>query len=231
MADPDPGYKTFAAVNTVDARMESAPIDFYKELDPSILKDRTALVTGGASGIGLTIATALAGAGARVPLVDINEDNGTKAASTLQTQNLKAEFIQTDVTSWESQAAAFAHAASASPSNTVDNVVTAAGVRTQFAFLPPPTSGSAPQKPPTACLDVNLMGTYYTTTLACHYFTLSPPHPAEQLLFISSMAGYNQSKSNILSADYASSKFGVRGLFHQFRRPELGPERVGGSEI
>ena len=214
--------------------MESVPIDFSKQLDPSFLKDRSAVVTGGASGIGLAIATALAEAGVYVTLADINEGNGSKAAESLRARGLRAVFVQTDVTSWEAQVATFDQAVTSSSTKTVDVVVSAAGIRTQFAYMGDPASlpdHSTPQKPPTGTLDINLTGTYYTMALAQHYFARSPPHPAKQMLFISSMAGYNQSKSPVVSADYAASKFGVRGLFHQVRRPELGPSRFGGARF
>ena len=211
--------------------MDSVPIDFSKPLDASILNGKTAVVTGGVSGIGFAIATALAEAGAWVTLADINDKDGEKAAATLTTRDLEANFVKTDVTSWEDQVNAFVGAASSSPEETVDIVVSAAGIRTKLAEMPPASASDEPQKPPTAVLDINLTGTYYTMVLATHYFVNSPPNPAKQMLFISSMAGYNQSKSPRISADYTASKFGVRGLFHQVRRPEVAASHFGGARF
>lgn len=55
--------------------------------------DRIALVTGGASGIGLACAKALAAAGHRVALVDRNQEAGEAAA-----EDLGALFLQADLT-------------------------------------------------------------------------------------------------------------------------------------
>ncbi|KAK3713962.1 hypothetical protein LTR37_008212 [Vermiconidia calcicola] len=214
----------------------STPIDFARQLDPSILKGRTALVTGGASGIGLSIVTALAEVGAHVTLVDIDASKGASVTETLKAQGLHVIFAEADVTSWESQAKAFQRALRISPQQTIDIVVAAAGIRTQYASCFPveselATEKSEPKRPPTATIDVNLTGTYFTMSLAQHYFARSPPHPAKQMLFIASMAAYNQSTDPALSFDYSASKFGVRGLFHQVRRPELAATRFGGARF
>lgn len=69
------------------------------------LKGKTALVTGGARGLGLAMAQALVAAGASVMLGDILEAEGKDAAKGLQG---KASFVRLDVTSEESWQAAIA---------------------------------------------------------------------------------------------------------------------------
>jgi 2-hydroxycyclohexanecarboxyl-CoA dehydrogenase len=61
-------------------------------------KGKTAVVTGAASGIGRATAEALALAGARVVLGDINEEGGEAAAGALQVRGADVHFIRLDVT-------------------------------------------------------------------------------------------------------------------------------------
>jgi 2-hydroxycyclohexanecarboxyl-CoA dehydrogenase len=62
------------------------------------LKDKTAVVTGAASGIGRATAETLAAEGAYVFLGDIDEEKGRAAAAALRKQGRGAEFIRLDVT-------------------------------------------------------------------------------------------------------------------------------------
>jgi NAD(P)-dependent dehydrogenase (short-subunit alcohol dehydrogenase family) len=63
------------------------------------LQGRVALITGGASGIGLGIASRLAEAGAVVALLDIDQAEGQEAARGLQQRGFRASFYACDVTS------------------------------------------------------------------------------------------------------------------------------------
>lgn len=67
-----------------------------------------AIVTGGASGLGLASATALAEAGARVAIFDLNEEKGETVAA-----DLDGVFCKVDIMSPESVAAGFAKARAA----------------------------------------------------------------------------------------------------------------------
>jgi 2-hydroxycyclohexanecarboxyl-CoA dehydrogenase len=62
------------------------------------LENRTALITGAASGIGRATAQAYAEAGARVLLADIDEAGGAKAAAELRAGGYKVEFLPVDMT-------------------------------------------------------------------------------------------------------------------------------------
>ncbi len=61
------------------------------------LKDRIAIVTGGGSGFGEGIATAFAGAGARVVVADIDEAAGRRVAGAITGGGGRAESVATDV--------------------------------------------------------------------------------------------------------------------------------------
>jgi NAD(P)-dependent dehydrogenase (short-subunit alcohol dehydrogenase family) len=69
------------------------------------LTGRRAVITGGAQGLGLAIATSLVTAGARVVLADRADDNGIRAADELKAAGHDARFVHLDVTQesdWES---------------------------------------------------------------------------------------------------------------------------------
>jgi 2-deoxy-D-gluconate 3-dehydrogenase len=61
------------------------------------LSSKTALVTGGAMGIGLGIVNRLAEAGANVVIADINQEAGEAAVSDLNSRSFKTAFVKADV--------------------------------------------------------------------------------------------------------------------------------------
>lgn len=69
------------------------------------LKDKTAVVTGGASGIGRATAITLAEAGAYVLIGDVDENGGKAAAAEIREKGGRADFIRLDVTNMDSIAA------------------------------------------------------------------------------------------------------------------------------
>jgi NAD(P)-dependent dehydrogenase (short-subunit alcohol dehydrogenase family) len=66
------------------------------------LAGKVALVTGGASGIGVGIATLLAEAGAKVVIADINDENARRQARTLTESGHSAGAVKIDLASEES---------------------------------------------------------------------------------------------------------------------------------
>ncbi|TLF55500.1 SDR family NAD(P)-dependent oxidoreductase, partial [Bacillus spizizenii] len=58
---------------------------------------KTAIITGGASGLGLATANRLAQEGVNISVVDVNEEAGAKAVEQLKGQGVDAIFVKADV--------------------------------------------------------------------------------------------------------------------------------------
>lgn len=65
------------------------------------LQDKVAIITGGVSGIGAETAKLFASEGAKLVLVDMNEEKGNAFESELKSNGAEAIFIQADVTDEE----------------------------------------------------------------------------------------------------------------------------------
>lgn len=65
------------------------------------LQDKVAVITGGVSGIGAATASLFAAEGAKLVLVDFNEEKGTAFEAELKSQGTEAVFVKADVTSEE----------------------------------------------------------------------------------------------------------------------------------
>ena len=72
------------------------------------LKDKVALVTGGASGIGLAISKRLAEEGMAVGVLDLNKDAAAAAVEQIRAAGGKADFEVVDITDYEAVKAAVA---------------------------------------------------------------------------------------------------------------------------
>lgn len=197
------------------------PVDFTRTVDPSTLRGKTAIVTGGASGIGLGIAEALASHGVKVGILDISVAAGERVSSELRQKGHEVLFVKTDVSSWEQQAAGFKKILQWAGETGLDIVVAAAGIQaTDMRKSIVPQDDGEPPKPESKVLDVNLTGVWWTTNLALFYFNKlhkakTSFHP--QLLLMSSLAGYAPPP---FDADYAAAKHGVRGLWKSIRTPD-----------
>lgn len=65
------------------------------------LQDKVAVITGGVSGIGAATAHLFAAEGAKLVLVDMNEEKGAEIEKELKAQGAEAIFVRADVTSEE----------------------------------------------------------------------------------------------------------------------------------
>jgi NAD(P)-dependent dehydrogenase (short-subunit alcohol dehydrogenase family) len=128
---------------------------------------KVAIITGGASGIGLEVAKSFAIKGWKVHIFDLNEKTGKQAEAEIH----NATFTVVDVASYESLASGFD--AVFRSEGTVDFVFANAGL---YELSDPyATVDRLPPPPPVStCLDVNLHGVINTSYLAQHYFRASP---------------------------------------------------------
>lgn len=90
------------------------------------LRDKSAIVTGGAMGIGLGIARRLGEAGASVVIADIDEESALESAKTLEADGLRAIGLRTDVSD-EADVHAAIHAANTA-FGSLDILVNNAGI-------------------------------------------------------------------------------------------------------
>jgi len=99
-------------------------------------QDKTALVTGGASGIGKATALQLARGGARVICADINESAGQALVEEAKRTNFAIEFEKIDLTDSASVRRCAAAVIARHP--TIDILVNAAGFSAIYPFLDTP---------------------------------------------------------------------------------------------
>ncbi|KAL4954126.1 hypothetical protein BDW69DRAFT_183806 [Aspergillus filifer] len=189
--------------------------------DPSHLAGLSILLTGGASGLGLSTATYLAQSGAIVTIADIQD--GTGIASDLTAQGYTVQYVHCDITNWESLTSAFRAALQFSPTKSLDAVAAFAGVDNTGHLVDFVTGtdvsidGPAPPIPDLTPIEVNLKGTFYTAALALHYLRLPSPlslSRSKSLSIVTSLAGY---VDDTHSTPYTASKYGSRGLFRGIR--------------
>lgn len=177
-----------------------------------------ALVTGGASGLGLATAARLASAGARALLVDLDEDSGVRAANAIH----DAGFIQCDVR----DAGAVEHAVEEAyeVAGRIDVLVNAAGVGTAarvvgrdgvlfdlelFAFT----------------IGVNLVGAFDVLRHVAGKMTQNEPGPTGERGVIVNVASVAAFDGQIGQAAYSASKGGIVGLTLPVAR-ELGAHGI-----
>lgn len=184
----------------------TAKVDFSADLDTSVVSGKTALVLDGATGLGFGIASALAENGAFVAMCDPNDEAGAKAEENLNSQGFCAKYFKTETSSWESQSEAFQQVLEWS-GNQLDIVVTSPGIVTNnlmMSILPKNQAEDVPAKPPTKVLEIDLLGVYYSASLALFYFNKLWPERRNlmfrpQLVFICSMAGVSSSPGTALA--------------------------------
>jgi len=163
------------------------------------VRDQGALVTGGASGLGLASARALAAAGARIVIADLEASDGAARAA-----ELGATFVPADVT----DEAAMQRAVDAAGPLRV--LIHCAG-RGGSARVVDRDGNPMPLEKFAEIIRVNLVGSFNALRLAAAAMARTDPLGEERgvVVMTASIAGY---EGQIGQTPYASSKAGVIGL-------------------
>ncbi len=173
-----------------------------------------ALVTGGASGLGLATARRLSAAGATVVIVDLPASEGTSVAASLD----GAVFAPADVTDEDQVAAAVERATGL---GTLRVVVSCAGIGPASRTVG--TSGPHPLDLFRTVVRVNLIGTFNVIRLAAQAIAATDPVPAsigpdaegatgEERGVVVNTASVAAFDGQIGQAAYSASKGGIVGM-------------------
>ncbi len=164
-------------------------------MQADLFKDRTAIVTGGARGIGLACAAKIAGGGGRVALWDRDMDRAKQSAASLK----DAIAVEVDVTSEASVAEALA--ATEDQLAPPDILVASAGITG-----PNTTVVSYPVDAWKQVIDVNLTGVFLCNRAVAGGMAM---RGRGRIVNIASVAG---KEGNPNASAYSASKAGVIGL-------------------
>lgn len=175
------------------------------------LKDKVAIITGGANGIGAKTAEIFAREGAKVVVADYDQENGEKQVEQLKKNGAEAIFIKVNVADAESvqqlvdgTLAAFER---------VDILINNAGI-TADGFLVKMSEEAWDR-----VIDVNLKGVFNCAKAVAKVMM---EQGKGVILNATSVVGLY---GNIGQTNYAASKFGVIGLTKTWAK-ELGPRGV-----
>lgn len=162
---------------------------------PNEFEGQVAIVTGAASGLGLSIARALAAKGVRLALFDNNADNLAKLKGAFP-----FEACVCDITS-ESEIRTNVSAIAAALGR-IDILVNSAGITGKTNIQSHETDSSDIRK----VFDINFMGSYYTSK---HVIPVMLKHNYGRVLHIASIAG-KEGNAGMLA--YSASKAAVIGM-------------------
>jgi NAD(P)-dependent dehydrogenase (short-subunit alcohol dehydrogenase family) len=166
------------------------------------IKGSAAVVTGGASGLGLATARALTAAGAHVVIVDLASSQGDEVAA-----DIGATFAAADVTNEAEVAAALDTAGALGP---VRVAVNCAGIGTPGRVIG--KNGVLPLDQFAKVVTVNMIGTFNVIRLAAERMLASDPIDGERGGVIVNTASAAAFDGQIGQAAYAASKGGVVGM-------------------
>jgi NAD(P)-dependent dehydrogenase (short-subunit alcohol dehydrogenase family) len=166
------------------------------------LKELQAVVTGGASGLGLAVANRIVLAGGKVTLLDVNEAQGNAAAATL---GERAAFIATDVTDEAAVDGAIGRAREGMGS--INAAVNCAGIAAPARVVGKQgvMSGAFFRK----MIEINLVGTLLVSKAAAAAMQQNAPNAAGERGVIVMTASVAAFDGQIGQVAYAASKGGI----------------------
>ncbi|MET8779106.1 3-hydroxyacyl-CoA dehydrogenase [Nocardia sp. NPDC004654] len=168
-----------------------------------IINDSVAVVTGGASGLGLATAKILLGEGAQIVIIDLPSSSGEAVAKEL---GERVHFVGADVTDEDAVTAALDVAESLGP---LRIAVNCAGIGPAVKTVS--KKGAFPLDTFKKVIDVNLVGTFNVLRLAAQRIAETEPIDGERGVIINtaSVAAFD---GQIGQAAYSASKGGVVGM-------------------
>jgi NAD(P)-dependent dehydrogenase (short-subunit alcohol dehydrogenase family) len=181
-------------------------ISIEKGLDFMDMTGKSAIVTGGASGLGEATVRALAAAGAKVAIFDLNAERGVSVA-----RDVDGIFCEVDVTSEKSVEAAFAQARGAHGQEQV--LVNCAGIGNAIKTASRDRATGEPKHFPLAdfekVIQINLIGTFRCIAKsAAGMLGLSPSDEGERGVIINTGSVAAQD-GQMGQAAYSASKGGI----------------------
>lgn len=183
----------------------------YDVSDTMKITDRTFIISGGVSGLGLATARALHAQGAYVSLLDLNADNGSKTVSELGS---RAKFFETDVSSTEAIAAAIAGTVEwvKETGKQIGGVIAGAGVGLPGLIVDKKNEPLSIESIDFV-LNINLRGTLDLIRQAVPHMTTATPHGPDGergvIIMIASSAAFDGQMGQV---SYAASKGAVASL-------------------
>lgn len=169
------------------------------------LANAKAVVSGGASGLGLATAERIIAAGGQVALLDVNEEQGNASAADL---GERASFIRTDVSDEASVKSAIAEASASMGGITL--AVNCAGIATAGRTLG--REGPWPAENFNRVIQINLVGSYNVTKEAAAVMSQNEPNEFGERGVVISTASIAAFEGQIGQAAYSASKGGVVGM-------------------
>jgi NAD(P)-dependent dehydrogenase (short-subunit alcohol dehydrogenase family) len=161
-----------------------------------------AIVTGGASGLGLSVARRLVANGAQVALLDVNDDNGKAAAAELGSA---ARYYRTDVTNEDGVAASLREAHQALGG--LNAAISCAGILGAGRVLG--KEGPMPLKNFAGTVMVNLVGSFNVAKAAADLMQHNAPGEDGERGVIVNTASIAAFDGQIGQPAYAASKGGI----------------------